>query len=153
MKTSTLRRVFVFTVVLGLMSSVPLANANDGPATTANGQSIFPNQHSPILDVFEENASEASPRAGCRIVTWEVGQTNQTLGVRGGRADCANYATYVVSLRKHRTMLPDLGLANASGGGNTTAVAYAGCRGKGTYFGEVTSSTGNKVQGARATRC
>lgn len=147
MKIPLLRRGIVTAAVLGLLSPVSVAVAQDNVAPSIS------NAVSVSDDVFGETANVVSPRQGCRIIVWEVGQTNQALGVRGGREGCSNYATYTVDLRRNRTWLPDESLATATGGGNSTAVAYAGCKGTGTYFGEVRSSTGNKAQGPRLTRC
>ncbi len=73
---------------------------------------------------------------------------------RGGRSGCSNPASYEVVVNKDVSFRPDPTAARATGSGNSSVTARGDCRfGRGSYFTETRSSTGNKLQSARVTRC
>lgn len=110
---------------------------SDGPSLTSTGE-------------------RAASSGTCQLVIWPVGWDTNTnwLGIRGGREGCDNHATFRVELRKNVWFRPDEVLASTAGEWNNNAVyAYAPCKGRGTYFGRVVSSTGNTKESARKTVC
>ncbi len=106
-----------------------------------------------LRDEAVRGESVAMAAGNCRLHTWAVGQQGQGLGVQGGRFDCANPVGFRVQLRKDRKFLPDEVIGESWGYGNGAIRAYGVCKGKGTYFGETRSDTGNKKQGDRGVRC
>lgn len=93
--------------------------------------------------------------AGCYIwANKPYDSTGSIIKGRGGRSGCATGVTLTVRIQKHRTWWPDKTIASTSAWMVNGYITASGkCDGKATYFTETLSSSGNKVQSDRATRC
>ncbi|MEV2278224.1 hypothetical protein AB0I72_21830 [Nocardiopsis sp. NPDC049922] len=93
--------------------------------------------------------------APCGLGASIPSQYGNTVAGTGSRTECGGKVTLTVQVRKHRPAWPDLTVAETTRtdftSGNLTA--RGGCEGKGTYFTETRSSTGNKLASGRVNRC
>ncbi|MDO5031184.1 hypothetical protein [Corynebacterium sp.] len=106
---------------------------SDGPDSDSDDHRITP------------FAVQGSDNAGaCRLVVWDIGwdKASNGLGVQGGRENCANAADFTLELKKDVSFKPDPVLGSTTGSGNGTVRAFSACKGRGTYFGRIKSTTG-----------
>lgn len=74
----------------------------------------------------------------------------------GSRSGCSGTVTLTVLVNKDVSLLPDptAGVISRSGFLNGSLMANGDCsHGRGSYYTETRSSSGNKIQSGRVTRC
>lgn len=141
-------------IAAGAVTGVGMAQAAPAvPPSSMSEQTPPAGVGTPDGPSIAPNGNSRAVAAECRLHTWPVAQSGGSVFVRGGRFDCANFATYNVEMRKVRNFQPDDRLSTVGGSGNGSVVASSACRGAGTYFGQTFSSTGSNYSGARGQFC
>lgn len=172
MKT-TRHRIFagLTAALIGATSLSPIsdASASAGVSTTPfqwsdtptawvaddshNGEGTVRNKDGAVITPYDFRHSGAP--GTCRLVVWDIGwdQSTNWLGVQGGRENCANNAEFSLELRKDVSFAPDPIIGFVRGVNNQIVRAFAACKGAGSYYGRVASSTGNSLRGDNSGAC
>ena len=133
-------------------------------ASPSSGVSLEPSQWSDspttsmtddVSEIVPYDFRESGAPGTCRLVVWDVGWDKSTnwLGIQGGRENCANNAEFFLELRKDIPRAPDPLIGSVRGVNNQIVRAFGACKGPGSYYGQVVSSTGNTLRGANSGAC
>lgn len=158
-------------VLIGATSLSPIsdASASAGVSTTPfqwsdtptawvaddshTGEGAVRNKDGAVITPYDFRYSGAP--GTCRLVVWDIGwdQSNNWLGIQGGRENCANNSAFSLELRKNLNWTPDPIIGSVKGVNNQIVRAFSACQGPGSYYCRVVSNTGKTLRGADSGAC